>query len=307
MTPTTPGFRALSLVAALAAWALVVVGGVVRVTESGLGCPDWPLCHGKAVPKSEKTAILEYSHRATAAIVTVLLVAVAIWAWRRYRGRPEILLPALAGVLSVPFQAVLGAVVVWLELPGWIVGIHFVLGMLMLAAAVLTAVAAWRPPRAVMTEGFADLARVSVLLGLALVSAGALVVSVHAEHACGQEWPACNGSLAAGGSDASIQVIHRLLAYVVAGFTIALAVQVWRGRGPRALGSLPLAATVAQMAFGISFVLVGEGTGHDVLRALHVAGSATVWALLVALAGLAGLPRLSPRSEYPVSLPGHIR
>lgn len=304
---TSPSFRLLSLASAVAAWALVAVGGVVRVTESGLGCPDWPLCHGQAVPKTEKTAILEYSHRAVAAVVSVLILAVAVWAWRRYRGRADVLVPALAAAVSIPFQAVLGAVVVWLELPGWIVGIHFMIGMLMLAAAVLAAVAAWRPERSGMTPGFADLVRASAVLGLALVSAGAAVVSAHATHACGREWPACNGSFAAGGGDASIQVIHRMLAYAVAGFAIALAVQALRGRGPKLLGTLPLAAVAAQMGFGIGLVLARhEGAAHDVLAALHVAGSGAVWALLVVLAGLAGPPRRS-RSEYPVSLPARAR
>ncbi|MCH8831890.1 MAG: COX15/CtaA family protein, partial [Chloroflexi bacterium] len=70
-TPSETGktgsrFRGLTLFTVLAAFALVVLGGVVRVTESGLGCPDWPLCQGRLIPPLETSAIIEYSHRLVA-------------------------------------------------------------------------------------------------------------------------------------------------------------------------------------------------------------------------------------------------
>ncbi|MGH3135051.1 MAG: COX15/CtaA family protein, partial [Gaiellaceae bacterium] len=101
MRPTR-GFRLLALAAALSAWALVAVGGIVRVTESGLGCPDWPLCDGRVVPDRAKEAWIETSHRWVAGIVTVLVVLVAVWAWRRYRSQKDVFMPALAAVLLVP-------------------------------------------------------------------------------------------------------------------------------------------------------------------------------------------------------------
>src|SRR3990170_5230945 len=134
----TQGFRLLALAAALSVWALVAVGGIVRVTESGLGCPDWPLCEGRLVPAQQKEPLIESSHRWVAGLVTVLVVLVFVWAWRRYRARRDVVIPALAAVLLVPIQALLGAIVVWLELPGWIVGVHFVVG--------IAWVSAWYPP-----------------------------------------------------------------------------------------------------------------------------------------------------------------
>ncbi len=287
MTTPTAGFRLLALTAALAAWGLVVLGGVVRVTESGLGCPDWPLCGGRPVPKSQAASIIEFSHRATAVLVTVLVLAVALLAWRRYRSRADILVPALAAAALVPAQALLGAVVVWLELPSWIVGVHFVVGMLFLAATVFAATSAWRRREPAPSPAFLRLAWAGALTGLALVSAGAAVVSAHADEACGRQWPACNGAFLAGGGDAAIQVVHRSLAYLVAGLATALVVLAWRGHGPRLAAALPLAAIVAQTAIGVSLVLAGEGSGaHEALAGLHVAGAGAVWASLVALAAL---------------------
>lgn len=296
MPKPSAGFRWFAFLAALGAWALVAVGGLVRVTESGLGCPDWPLCSGRVIPHSEKTAIFEYSHRATAATVTILLSIVAVWAWRRYRDRPDIVVPALVAVAFVPGQALLGAVVVWLELPSWIVGVHFLVGALMLGVAVVTAVAAWRDEPAGATPGFTRLSVWTAGVGLALVAAGAAVVSAHADDACGTQWPACNGTFVSGGGDATIQVVHRLLAYTVAALAVVLAVRAIRGAGPLLAGIAPLVAVIAQMGFGISLVLVGEGRAHEPLAALHVAGSGAVWASLVALAALV-LPRWPVPSE----------
>ncbi len=302
----TRGFRLLALAAAASAWALVTLGGVVRVTESGLGCPDWPLCDGRVVPAQQKEPLIETSHRWLAGLVTVLVLLVAVWAWRRYRSRPDVVVPAIAAVLLVPVQALLGAIVVWLELPGWIVGVHFVVGMLFLAATVLAAAAAWRIGGGVRTsEPFVRLARSTSVVGLLLVGLGAAVVSADADHACGQDWPDCNGAFATGGADAWLQVAHRTVAYLVAGLALGLAVYAWRGRGPRLAGSAPLAAVVVQIAFGVSFVLAGEeSAAHDPLAMLHVAGAATVWAALVALVALVEVRR--PK-DLPVALAARAR
>src|SRR3990170_6150741 len=307
MSRPSAGFRWFALLAALGTWALVAVGGLVRVTESGLGCPDWPLCDGRVSPHSEKTALWEWSHRVTAATVTILLVIVALWAWRRYRDRLDILVPALVAVAFVPGQAILGAIVVWLELPGWMVGVHFVIGLLMLGVAVVTAVAAWRGGPAHAAPGFRRLAVWTALVGLALVVAGAVVVSAHADEACGEQWPACNGAFVAGGGDAAIQVVHRMLAYTVAALAIALAVRAFRGSGPLFSGVAPLVAVVVQLSFGISLVLAGEGSAHAPLAALHVAGSGAVWAALVALAALVLPPWPVPSERARVVAPVRAR
>ena len=283
------GFRFLVLGSALAAWALVAVGGIVRVTASGLGCPHWPLCTAKAIPLDQRHSVIEYSHRAIVALVVVLVVAVAVSAWRSYRSRPDVFWSALAALVLLPFQAVLGAIAVWLELPGWVVAFHFVVGMLFFGTIVYTAAAAWRQTTRPATPGFERLAWGTVLVGLALISVGATVVALDADTACGKQWPACNGGFIAGGGHADIQIAHRLLAYAVAGLALALLVLALRGRGPRLTGSLPILAVSVQMIFGILIVVAGgEGRTHEILLGLHVGGSGAVWAALVALATFSG-------------------
>ena len=294
----SPRFRLLTASAALAGWVLVAVGGIVRVTASGLGCPHWPLCTSRALPLDARASVIEYSHRAVVALVSLLAIAVAINAWRTCRARRDIVVPALLAVVLLPAQALLGAVAVWLVLPAWIVAVHFVVGLLFLATLVLTAAASWRRRALRPSVMFARLAAASVFVGLALVSVGAAVVATDAGDACGTQWPGCNGGFVAGGGHAELQVVHRTLAYVLAALTLALLILALRGAGPRLAGSLPFLVVCVQISLGIAIVLVGgAGRAHEILAGLHVGGAGAVWGSLVALAVLVRDPARPVRAR----------
>src|ERR687896_997285 len=92
MTAPSPRFRRLALATAVATFLLIVLGGVVRVSDSGLGCGPadsgfngWPFCNGDVVPGVDLNSIVEYTHRVTAALVGVMTLALAVLAWRNYR------------------------------------------------------------------------------------------------------------------------------------------------------------------------------------------------------------------------------
>ena len=283
-------FRLLVAATAVSAWALVVVGGAVRVSESGLGCPDWPLCDGRVVPAGRKAPIVEYTHRAAAAIVVVLLIATTVWAWRRYRSRTDIAVPLYGALALVPLQALLGATVVWLELPESIVGVHFMVGMVMLALCTQACVAAWRGHR-VVSRPFRHVAVAATAVALLVVSLGAAVVSADAEHACGEQWPLCNGGVANGGDLAVLQVIHRSAAYAVCALALALLLLGLRGDAPLYAAVPPAALVLGQVDLGIGLVLSADGSiEHDLLRILHVAGAASLWAAVVAAASVSITP-----------------
>src|SRR5438874_5652413 len=148
-------FRALSVVTALVTYALVVLGGVVRVSGSGLGCPDWPLCHGRLLPPLDVHAIIEYSHRSTASLTSALVVLTAVIAWLMWRQRRDILVPATLAFLLLILQVGLGAITVRLELPPMIVLAHLATAMALLGSVCVTAMSALMPEGGVRSDPIA--------------------------------------------------------------------------------------------------------------------------------------------------------
>src|SRR5947209_14429839 len=114
-------YRALVYLA-LALTSLVVVwGGVVGVTGSGLGCPDWPLCHGEFLPSLDPATRIEWTHRFLAITSGIAVAAMVVWTVARYRARGPVLGLAIAAAVLYPLQAVLGGSTVVLELsPEWV-------------------------------------------------------------------------------------------------------------------------------------------------------------------------------------------
>ncbi|MFQ6027327.1 MAG: COX15/CtaA family protein, partial [Dehalococcoidia bacterium] len=103
--------RRISLLAVFFTFSLVILGGVVRVTGSGLGCPDWPLCYGRVIPPLEMTAIIEYTHRLVAsAIVGPLVLLVCGVVWLAHRRERWLVVPASLAVALLLGQGLLGGV-----------------------------------------------------------------------------------------------------------------------------------------------------------------------------------------------------
>src|SRR3954464_10048340 len=112
-------FRRLLTATIVATFALIVIGGVVRVSDSGLGCGaagsgthGWPLCEGGLLPNVDANAIVEFSHRLAATVVVVLIAAMAWIAWRRLRSHKWLVRGTIAAGVLVLAQAVLGGVTV---------------------------------------------------------------------------------------------------------------------------------------------------------------------------------------------------
>ena len=299
-------FRALALATAVVTYALVVLGGVVRVSGSGLGCPDWPLCHGRPYPPLELHAIIEYSHRTTASLASLLVVLTAAAALMAWRQRRDIVIPSTAALLLLIVQILLGAITVRLELPPIIVLAHLATAMALLGAICITATHAFagRPPESIDRRAV-RWARGAAAGTYLLILSGSLVVGSGASGAC-DAWPLCGGGFSfALDRLPLVQLLHRGLAGLI-GILIILALagilrRHRRNPAIRATVALTMAALVLQVAVGAGVVLLHLPAP---LRGLHLALATAVWAGTVVLAGLSG--RL-PLPDEAVSRPQEVR
>ena len=124
---------------------LVALGGTVRTTDSGLSCPDWPLCYGKAYEALNYHTFLEQFHRYVAAIVSVLVITLAISAFMWARKERHILVPALIAPVLLVIQIVLGGLTVLWKLPPNIITAHLGTALAIFATIITIAVMAGKP------------------------------------------------------------------------------------------------------------------------------------------------------------------
>jgi cytochrome c oxidase assembly protein subunit 15 len=121
---------------ALGALALIVLTGAgVRLTGSGLGCPDWPKCYGGTAPPLDTHAVIEYGNRVLTGFVGIAVIAASVLAWFRRPFRRHLAFFGALLPLGVIGQAILGALVVKYHLAPGLVMSHFILSMLLLDAS----------------------------------------------------------------------------------------------------------------------------------------------------------------------------
>lgn len=285
-------FRGISAVTVAAVFALVILGGVVRVTGSGLGCPDWPGCDGGIFPPLETKALIEYSHRVTASLVVgPLILFLFIAAWMRYRREPWVLIPANLAFGLVIAQSMLGGAAVLSELPGATVMAHLAVGETLLACLVVLAVVAYRGPLEMeipawavgKTRKFPALATIAGAAVFLLLLSGSYVTISGATGAC-LEWPLCQGELFPDHRLQFIHMFHRYVAGIVGLFVLYSLHLGFRGRTQpveiRVLSMVAVAFLVAQVMAGAG--AVWSDFSQD-LRALHLALATAVWTAVSAL------------------------
>ncbi len=266
----TRRFTQLAWAAAAATYLLILLGAIVRITGSGLGCGEhWPLCNGSLLPPLDLPTMIEYGHRLAAAAVTLLVMSLAAMAWRLRSlsatppDRPTT--AAYWALALLALQIALGAITVKLSLPAWTVILHLGTAMLLLAVLLVAArgvAPAWEPA----STGAAALGFTTVLLGALTANLGAATACVG--------FPLCNGQLFPDGAGVQhIHWTHRLLAYALAVYVVVWAIKTQRR------GAWYVVALVAvQIAVAAGMVLSAL---PPVLQATHVAVGAGVWAGLV--------------------------
>jgi heme o synthase len=267
-------FRRLAVVTTAATYVLIAVGGLVRATDSGLGCPDWPRCFGRLTPPANLHAWIEHSHRLVAAAVIVLVCLLAVAAWRT--GQPRrTRWAAVAAVGLVLWQALLGAIVVWWKLDAESVTLHLATALALLALLELIAFRArWgAAERGGRSRGFVRLAAGAAGLVYLQMLVGSTVTGYEAGLAYRLEVLLPD----LGPGVARLQFAHRLLA-VLAG---AAVVATWLA-ARRSQRAHPTVTRLAGYASGLVAVQIGLGVANvaNRLSALTVVPHLAVGSLL---------------------------
>jgi cytochrome c oxidase assembly protein subunit 15 len=295
--------RILAVLTLALAFIVVVAGAYVRLSDAGLGCPDWPMCYGQPLPGDIADgdvlakAWKEMGHRYLAGTLGILIVVLTLMAWRTSRSKWI----ATAVLALVIFQATLGAWTVTTLLKPAIVSAHLLGGMAILALLTWLALAQLDYPPALPAREL----RVPAAIGLAVlalqIALGGWVSSNYAALACpdlplclGQAVPPMDfknafhvlrelgqtpeGSLLTQDALTAIHWTHRMFALLVVGIVGWVACRAWKFSKP--LGALIGALVVLQFSLGIANVAVSRPLP---LAAAHNAGAALLLIALVVL------------------------
>jgi protoheme IX farnesyltransferase len=301
----TSTFWRLALAAAAFTYATIVMGAIVRVSDSGLGCPDWPTCYGSFVPPPDPHAWIEWTHRSVSAVASVLMLATtfAAWAWRR-ADRLILVVATLVPVL-LPIQILIGRIVVVLELPAMAVLVHLGFALVIFALLVASTVLAGPAPRVQKVpvhdhgERFRWLVGLGTGLVFILILAGAYVQASGASWAC-VGFPDCNGLgvLPFGVTHLmDVQLLHRFLAYTATALIAGIIVETRRTQRhvPAFWPAVLVLGACILVQAAIGAIQVSTGI-PPLLQGLHVAGASSTWAAMVVVAALAFRTRPSALS-----------
>jgi heme A synthase len=287
-------FRRLVLATAAATFVLIIVGGVVRVSDSGLGCGPggsglhgWPFCKGNVVPGVDLNSVIEYTHRALAGAVSIMIVALVVMSWRRYRDYLGITVGLLILILA---QAGLGGATVEDNLEPGYVAAHLGLAMLLLGGLLYL----WRATlRTAPISGGPHLRAIAIAASVAVfctIVAGGYMAGTQkygrpdyqlgdgAHHACGTQFPGCNGGFMPFGESrlVNIHLTHRAFMYLASILVITLVVLALRRRVAVPYAWALVGLLFAQILVGALNVWISKE--YEWLIALHLALGTLLWA-----------------------------
>ena len=290
-------FRRLAVVTAVFAYLQIALGGLVRVSGSGLGCPDWPLCHGRPYPPADPHAIIEYSHRAVGTVTGLLIIATVVLAWVVFRTRrPLVAWIATASLIGVVGEGALGGIVVANELQPWLVVVHLGLAMMILGFLVATAVMAGPPSDGIEDRSFRRLTGLTAAATYVLLLTGSTVVASNADQSC-RSWPLCGGGFAPdfGGANA-FTMLHRGAVFVIGALIVYVLVTAIRRWGPGSSIGLTAIATLIALAVQIAVGAGAAVTDSAFFNGFHVALATLLWSGVLTCA-LLTLPRTDRTAE----------
>jgi cytochrome c oxidase assembly protein subunit 15 len=295
-------FQRLALWTTATTYFLILVGGLVRASGAGLGCPDWPRCFGSWIPPASAASLppqfdpalfnptlmwTEYLNRLLGVTVGFLILATAISAWRHHRREPRILWTTIAAFLLVGFEGWLGGRVVAHELAAWIVTAHLIVAIFIVQMLLYVTVEAFARPE--QGSGDKPLARGEKPLGLSIL---ALILLTLVQAGFGtQVRGAVDTALDAGvardlalGTVGRLDFLHRDLAFAVVVGATLLTLWLLSRRSPLVRWSfVVLALAILQIALGAVMAYVSlipaAQVGHLTIASLLLGAETVMWLL----------------------------
>ena len=292
--------RRLALASAVANSAIVVTGGAVRLTSSGLGCPTWPRCtESTYTPTAEYAAhgLIEFGNRLLTFVLLAVVLATTVAVWRARPVRPGMRRLAVLVLLGIPAQAVLGGITVLTSLNPWTVMGHFLVSSVLIALAVVLHQRAREgdlPPRPLVAPPLQRLGTALLVLVAATVVAGTVVTG---------SGPHGGDSAAArtGFDPESVSQLHADLVFLLVGLTLAFWVALRATGGPsRPMGVL-LVVVLSQGVLGFVQYLTDLPVP---LVALHLVGACGV--IVAAVQAVLALRDRGPVGAAAVSQPERV-
>jgi heme a synthase len=292
MPPTS--FQRFAIAATAVTYLLIGVGGLVRASGAGLGCPDWPRCFGSWVPPASAADLppgfdpaqfnptlmwTEYLNRLLGVTVGFVILAATISAWRHHRREPRILWPVVAAVLLTGFQGWLGGRVVAHELAAWIVTTHMLVALVIVSLLLVAVLESMTPTGGVTTAAnrrrITWAAVAAILLSLVQVGVGTQVRG------------RVDAALEMVPRAEALETTHRELAALTGLAILGLWLVVWMrqpdDRALRQAASLALAATAAQIVLGVALTAALPAAA----QVLHLTVASLLLGALTAVAFIA--------------------
>jgi heme a synthase len=268
--------RPLALASLVANVALIVTGAAVRLTDSGLGCPTWPKCTDASYTTTREMGVhgaIEFGNRLLTFVLVLLAVACVIAAWLERPRRRSTVRLAVAVFLGVPAQGVVGGLTVLTDLNPWVVGLHFLVSIALIAFAY----ALWRrtaegdgEPVRLVPPALRLLARLTAAASLTVIAMG-VVVTGSGPHA-GDEDAKRNGL-----DPGAVAQAHADVVFLLVGLTVGLVFALRAVNAPRTA----VRAAVVLLAIELAQGLIGfvQYFTHlpVILVAAHMLGAGLVW------------------------------
>ncbi|MEH1129308.1 COX15/CtaA family protein [Micromonospora sp. CPCC 206061] len=276
----------LALASVIANVAIVVTGGAVRLTDSGLGCPTWPRCTDESYTASPEMGIhgaIEFGNRLVTFLVAAIAIAGLIVALRQRPRRRSLILLAGAVAFGIPAQGVVGGVTVLTNLNPWVVGLHFLASMAVLAAAY----GFWRTAREPAPAPAEMVSRPLRALGWVITAASAAVLVVGTWVTGSGPHSGDHGAARNGLDPETISQVHADLVFLLVGLSVAAWLALW-GIGARRAARAALVLVGVELAQGLIGFVQYFTDLPVLLVGAHMLGASLVWlATLALLADLA--------------------